>query len=181
MKDLTNATVEDVKAFHHKFYSPNNATLVVAGDIDKAAVKTMIEKYFGEIAKGEPIGMRKAMPVSLPATVKLYQEDNFAKVPMLTIVFPTEERYSKDAYALNFLGELMAGTKKSPLYTILVKNKKLTSRVMDRNGSQELAGSREFGQFIASSKVRTNSTLKSVAIFKTEMGKIPEGKYPGVC
>ncbi|MCK9638395.1 MAG: insulinase family protein [Prolixibacteraceae bacterium] len=141
MKDLTNATVEDVKAFHHKFYSPNNATLVVAGDIDKVVVKAMIEKYFGEISKGEPIGIRKAMPVSLPATVKLYQEDNFAKVPMLTMVFPTAERYSKDAYALNFLGELMAGTKKSPLYTILVKDKKLTSRVMARNGSQELAGS----------------------------------------
>ncbi len=141
MKDLTNATVEDVKAFHHKFYTPNNATLVVAGDIDKAAVKAMIEKYFGEISKGEPIGMRKAMPVTLPSTVKLYQEDNFAKVPMLTMVFPTAERYSKDAYALNFLGELMAGTKKSPLYTILVKDKKLTSRVMARNGSQELAGS----------------------------------------
>ncbi|MEI6275572.1 MAG: pitrilysin family protein [Prolixibacteraceae bacterium] len=141
MKDLTNATVEDVKAFHQKFYSPNNATLVVAGDIDKVTVKAMIEKYFGEIPQGEAIGKRKPQPVSLPATVKLYQEDNFAKVPMLTMVFPTAERYSKDSYALNFLGELMAGTKKSPLYTILVKDKKLTSRVMARNGSQELAGS----------------------------------------
>lgn len=140
MKDLTNATVEDVKAFHHKFYSPNNATLVVAGDIDKAEVKAMIEKYFGEIPKGVAIDKRKAMPVSVAKTIKLYQEDNFAKVPMLTMVFPTAERYSKDAYALNFLGELMAGTKKSPLYTILVKEKKLTSRVMARNGSQELAG-----------------------------------------
>ncbi len=141
MKDLTNATIEDVKAFHHKFYSPNNATLVVAGDIDKASVKALIEKYFGEIPRGESIAKRKPMPVSLPATVKLYQEDNFAKTPMLTMVFPTAERYSKDSYALNFLGELMAGTKKSPLYTILVKDKKLTSRVMARNGSQELAGS----------------------------------------
>ncbi len=141
MKDLTNATVEDVKAFHRKFYSPNNATLVVAGDIDKAAVKVMVEKYFGEIPQGEAVAKRKAMPVTLPATVKLYQEDNFAKVPMLTMVFPTAERYSKDSYALNFLGELMAGTKKSPLYTILVKDKKLTSRVNARNGSQELAGS----------------------------------------
>ena len=141
MKDLTNASVEDVKAFHQKYYSPNNATLVVAGDIDKSIVKAMIEKYFGEIPKGVQIGNRKPMPVSLPATVKLYQEDNFAKVPMVTMVFPTAERYSKDSYALNFLGELMAGTKKSPLYTILVKDKKLTSRVMARNGSQELAGS----------------------------------------
>ncbi len=141
MKDLTGATVEDVKAFHQKFYAPNNATLVVSGDINKAEVKAMIEKYFGEIPKGVTIEKRKAMPVSVAKTVKLYHEDNFAKAPMLTMVFPTAARYSKDSYALNFLGELMAGTKKSPLYTILVKDKKLTSRVNARNGSQELAGS----------------------------------------
>ncbi len=141
MKDLTGATVEDVKAFHKKYYSPNNATLVVSGDIDKAAVKVLIEKYFGEIPKGEPIEVRKPMPVKLASTVKLYHEDNFARAPMLSMVFPTVEDYSKDSYALNFLGELMAGTKKSALYTILVKDKKLTSRVSARNGSQELAGS----------------------------------------
>ncbi|MCE1200465.1 MAG: insulinase family protein, partial [Marinilabiliales bacterium] len=140
MKDLTNATVEDVKAFHRKFYSPNNATLVVAGDIDKKAVKEMVQKYFGEIPMGVTVEKRKPQPVVLASTVKLYQEDNFARSPMLTMVFPTVERFSKDSYALNFLGELMAGTKKSPLYTLLVKEKKLTSRVMARNGSQELAG-----------------------------------------
>ena len=141
MKDLTNATIEDVKAFHHKYYSPNNATLVIAGDFDKSEAKAMVEKYFGEIPKGIAIEKRKPMPVSLEKSEKLYQEDNFAKAPMITMVFPTAERYSKDSYALNFLGELIAGTKKSPLYTILVKDKKLTSRVSARNGSQELAGS----------------------------------------
>lgn len=112
MKDLTGASVEDVRAFHHKYYAPNNATLVVAGDIDKTTVKALIEKYFGEINRGETIEKRKPMPVTLASTVKLYQEDNFARMPMLTMVFPTAERYSKDSYALNFLGELMAGTKK---------------------------------------------------------------------
>jgi len=104
-------------------------------------VKAMVEKYFGEIPAGEKIEKRSPMPVSLVNTVKLFHEDNFAKAPQLTIVFPSAERYSKDSYALNFLGDLLAGTKKSPLYTVLVKDKKLTSRVMARNGSQELAGS----------------------------------------
>jgi zinc protease len=141
MEDLTSATVEDVKAFHKKFYAPNNATVVISGDIDKEEVKTMVAKYFGEIPAGTTIQKRGAMPVSLGSTVKLYHEDNFAKAPQLTMVFPTAERYSKDSYALNFLGDLLAGTKKSPLYVVLVKDKKLTSRVMTRNGSQELAGS----------------------------------------
>jgi len=141
MQDLANATVEDVKAFHKKYYSPTNAYLMVFGDINKEEVKALIKKYFGEIPGGGKIEDRSPMPASLASTIKLYHEDNFAKAPMLTMVFPTVERYSKDSYALNFLGELLANSKKAPLYSILVKDKKLTSRVMARNGSQELAGS----------------------------------------
>ncbi len=140
MEDLTGATVEDVRAFHEKFYTPNNATLVISGDIDTVAVKAMVAKYFGEIPSGEIIEKRKPMPVSLASTIKLYHEDSFAKAPQLTLVFPAVERFSKDSYALNFLGDLLANSKKAPLYTILVKDKKLTSRVMARNNSQELAG-----------------------------------------
>jgi zinc protease len=140
MEDLTAATVEDVKTFHRKFYAPNNATIVISGDINKEEVTKWIAKYFGEIPSGTTIEKRGPMPVNLGSTVRLYHEDNFAKAPQLTMVFPTAERYSKDSYALNFLGELLAGTKKSPLYVVLVKDKKLTSRVMTRNGSQELAG-----------------------------------------
>lgn len=141
MEDLTNATVDDVKAFHKKFYSPNNAVLVISGDIQPKEVKGWVEKYFGEIPKGAEVEKRKPMNVTLDKTIKLYHEDNFARAPMLTMIFPSVERYSKDSYALNFLGELLAGTKKSPLYKVLVKEKKLTSRVSARNGSQELAGS----------------------------------------
>lgn len=163
MQDLTNATVEDVKAFHRKYYSPNNAFLVISGDINKDEVKNMVSKYFGEIPSGEKIIKRTAMPVKLASTVKLYHEDNFARMPQLTMVFPSAERYSKDSYALNFLGELLAGSKKSPLYTILVKDKKLTSRVMARNMSQELAGS-----FMISVNANPGTNLNDVekAIFE---------------
>jgi zinc protease len=140
MQDLTNASVEDVKAFHKKFYSPNNAFLVISGDINKDEVKAMVEKYFGEIPNGVKVEKRGPMLPTLASTVRLYHEDNFAKAPQLTMVFPTVERYSKESYALNYLGELLAANKKSPLYIILVKDKKLTSRVSARNSSQELAG-----------------------------------------
>ncbi|NMC40204.1 MAG: insulinase family protein, partial [Bacteroidales bacterium] len=141
MEDLANATVDDVIAFHRKFYVPNNAFLVVSGDFDPASVKEMIEKYFGEIPSGEPVEKRGPMNVTLQETVRLYHEDNFARAPRLTIVYPTVERYSRDSYALNFLGELLSGGRKAPLYKVLVKDKKLTSSVSARNGSQELAGS----------------------------------------
>ena len=141
MEDLTNATVDDVKAFHRKFYSPGNAFLVISGDINLKEVKTMVDKYFGELPAGEKIEKRKPMPATLSTTTRLYHEDNFAKAPQFSMVFPTAERYSKDAYALGFLGELLSNSKKAPLYNILVKEKKLTSRVMAMNRSQELAGS----------------------------------------
>ena len=140
MEDLAYATVDDVKAFHRKFYSPNNATLVVSGDVNNEEVKQLIEKYFGEIPAGEPIEKRDPMPANLASTIKIYHEDNFARAPQLTMVFPTVERYSKDSYALNFLGEILSNTKKAPMYTVLVKDKKLTSRVSARNQSQELTG-----------------------------------------
>jgi zinc protease len=92
MEDLTSATVEDVRAFHKKFYAPNNATLVISGDINPEEVKTLVEKYFGEIPSGENIEKRGPMPAALASTVKLYHEDNFAKAPQLTMVFPTAER-----------------------------------------------------------------------------------------
>lgn len=140
MEDLMNATVDDVKAFHRKFYSPNNATLVVAGDINKDEVKAMVEKYFGEIPAGEPIEKRSPIPTSVSSTVKLFHEDNFARAPRLTMVFPTVEQFSKDAYALSYLGQLLSNGKKTPLYKVLVKDKKLTSGVSAYNMALELAG-----------------------------------------
>lgn len=141
MEDLTNATVEDVKAFHRKFYSPNNSTLVIAGDINKEEVKLLIDKYFGEIPKGEIVEKREPVPTTVSSTVKLYHEDNFARAPRLTMVFPAVEQFSKDAYALDYLGDLLSYGKKTPLYKILVKDKKLTSSVNAWNNSMELAGS----------------------------------------
>lgn len=141
MEDLTNATVDDVKAFHRKFYSPDNATLVISGDINKDEVKVLVEKYFGEIPGGEAVEKREPMPVSLASTVKLWHEDNFAKAPRLTMVFPASGNFSKDAYALDYLGELLSDGKKTPLYKVLVKDKKLTSNVMAMNRAQELTGS----------------------------------------
>ena len=140
MEDLFNATVEDVKEFHGRFYIPNNATLAITGDFDREQVIALVQKYFGEIPKGPDVAKLTPLPVTLPETKKLYHEDNFANAPQYTMAFPTPERYSKDSYALSALSDIIAGGKKSPMYSVLVKEKKLTSNVMARNGAQELAG-----------------------------------------
>ncbi len=140
LEDLQNATVEDVKEFYDKFYGPNNATLVLAGDFDTAEAKKMIEKYFGEIKRRQEVEPLKPQRVTLAETKRLYHEDNFATAPQLTMVWPTLEQYTDDAYALDVLGEILSEGKKAPLYKVLVKGKDLTSRTTAYNSSNELAG-----------------------------------------
>jgi zinc protease len=140
MADLFNAQVEDVKNFHNKYYIPNNATLVLAGDFDVETAKKLIEKYFGEIPHGNDVTDPAAVPYSLQATKKIYHEDNFAKAPQLRMMWPTTQEYSDDSYPLSYLGQLLSQGKKAPLYKILEKERKLTSSQNAYNNSQEIAG-----------------------------------------
>lgn len=140
MEDLANATIDDVKDFHKKFYIPNNATLVVSGDYEVEEVKALLEKYFGEIPAGEELTDPEPMNITLPETRKLYHEDAFARAPQYNMVIPTCEQHTKDSYALDALAQLLGTGKKSPLYKVLVKEKKLTSNVRAYNNSQEIAG-----------------------------------------
>jgi zinc protease len=140
MDDLFNAQVEDVKAFHEKFYNPNNATLVLAGDFDADKAKKLIQKYFGEIPRGADVSDPLPVPIKLSATKKLYHEDNFAKTPQFKMIWPTVEEYSEDSYPLAYLGQLLSEGKKAPLYKILEKERKLTTSYSAYNSSLEIAG-----------------------------------------
>jgi zinc protease len=141
LEDLSKATLEDVHDFHKKWYGPNNATLVVAGDYDVDQTKKWIEKYFGEIKSSDKVTDMDPMLVSLNETKRAYWEDNYAKSPELNMVFPTVQQYSEDSYALDLLGELLSDGKKAPLYKVLVEEEKLTPSVSAYQNSGEIAGS----------------------------------------
>ncbi len=138
--DLQNATVDDVREFYDKYYGPNNATLVLAGDFETEEAKTLIEKYFGEIKRRQEVPKLEPMPVTISETKRLYHEDNFATAPQLNMVWPTLQQYTDDAYALDFLAEIISSGKKAPMYKVLEKEKQLTSRFFAYNSSQEIAG-----------------------------------------
>ena len=157
MEDLKNASLDDVKSYYEHFYGPNNATLVLAGDFNPDSVKLLINKYFGEIKSHGEVASRTAMVPTLEKSVKLYHEDNFANVPELTLVWPVAPQYNKDAYALDFLAKILADGKKAPLYKVLVKEKKLTSRTVAYNYSKELAG-----EFTISIRANEGKTLKEI-------------------
>ena len=141
LEDLAAASLQDVYNFHAKYYVPSNATLIVAGDINTEETKKWIDKYFAEIKSGPAPSPLAVMPVTLKETVRSYCEDNLAKAPRLGMEFPTVEDYNKDAYALEFFGRIFSGSRKSPLYKVIVEEKKLAPSVMARQGSSEIAGS----------------------------------------
>ena len=140
MEDLLNATVEDAKSFHDKFYVPNNATMVLSGDFDPQEAKRLIEKYFGEIKSGEPLDDPKPQPVTLTETKRLIHLDNFARAGQLTMVWPTVEEYHPDSYALNYLAQLLSRGKKAPMYEVIEKEKKLASGPRASSDNMEVAG-----------------------------------------
>ncbi|HWR75036.1 MAG TPA: pitrilysin family protein, partial [Bacteroidales bacterium] len=175
MEDLANATIDDVKVFHGKFYVPNNATLVVSGDYDADEVKTLIEKYFGEIPAGGELQDPEPMNITLDETKKLYHEDLFARAPQYTMVFPAPQQFTKDSYSLDVLAQLLGQGKKSPLYKVLVKEKKLTSNVRSYNQSQELTGQFEIG-ITANPSTSLNDVEKAIyeAFARFETDKFTE-------
>jgi len=143
LEDLQNATVIDVKEFFNKWYVPNNVTLVISGDFEPEQAKEWVKKYFDEIKSGEKIAPLEAQPITLAETKSFYHEDNFARLPELTMTWPSVPQYTKDSYALDVLAQYLSEGKKAPFNKVLVEEKKVTSDVNMFNFGSELAG--EFG------------------------------------
>jgi len=119
---------------------PNNVTVTIAGDFDKAEAKAMVEKYFGEIPRGGDIAPYEAQPSSLTDSLSFYHEDNFATVPQLSVTWPTVEQYHPDAYALDILLSYLTVGKRAPLNEVLIDEDKVTSGVSGFNFTKEIAG-----------------------------------------
>ena len=140
LEDLQNASLDYVKEFFRRWYVPNNVTLVVAGDFDPVQAKKWVIKYFEEIKRGEAVNNMPKTPGSVPQTIKLYHEDNFARLPQLTMVWPTVEEYHPDSYSLSVLAQYLTQGKKAPFYKVIVEDKKLASSSSMFHRESELAG-----------------------------------------
>lgn len=140
LEDLDAATLSDVKEFFRRWYVPNNVTLTISGNFEPEEAKRLVEKYFAEIPRGQEVERMARAPITLAETKKLYHEDNFARLPELTLAFPSVEQYADDSYALDVLAEYLSQGKKAPLYKVLVEEQELTSNVSMFNYTSELAG-----------------------------------------
>lgn len=140
LDDLDAATLDDVKTFYRRWYVPNNVTLTLTGDFDVDEAKGLIEKYFGEIPIGPEVTPSEPRAAELDETVLLYHEDNFATVPLLTMVWPTVAQYDPDSYALEVLAQYLSVGKRAPLNEVLIDELQLTSSVETFDYPKELAG-----------------------------------------
>lgn len=137
MKDLDAATLEDVIAYNHKYYVPNNAVLVVAGDINVPDAKKMIEDYFGPIPKGEDVtrSYPKEDPILKEVRAKAY--DANIQIPASVISYRTPGFKERDAYVLDMISTYLSDGRSSKLYKKMVDDQKQALQVGAFNVGQE--------------------------------------------
>ncbi|WP_341220431.1 pitrilysin family protein [Polaribacter atrinae] len=143
MKHLDDATLEEFLAFNKKFYVPNNATLVVAGDIDIANAKSLIEAYFGPIPRGADIERTviEEEPITAPIAAKGY--DPNIQIPAIMTAYRTPSMKTKDSRVLDMISSYLSTGKSSVLYKKLVDTKKMALQAGAINLSQE-----DYGTYI---------------------------------
>jgi predicted Zn-dependent peptidase len=143
MDHLDAATLEEFQAFNKKFYIPNNAVLVVAGDFDKAQAKTWIQKYFGAIPKGTPITRQTFTEAPITETIKATFEDPNIQIPMVVAAYRTPSMKTRDARVLDMISTILSDGKSSRLYKKIVDDKKMALQIGAFSYNQE-----DYGTYI---------------------------------
>ena len=137
LEDLDAATLEDVQDFFETYYAPNNAVLVVVGDVDTDEVMKMIETYFGDIKASvlpPPVDISEPRQTEEKRVSKVYPK---APQPALAVSYHMPERNSPEYYAMGVITQLLLSGKDSRFYKKLVKEAGITSSV---NGGINLIG-----------------------------------------
>jgi zinc protease len=139
LDDLTAASREDVSAFFRRFYTPNNASLVIAGDINPAEARALVEKYFGTLKRGPEVQKVTPPRPILEKEKRVTMEDRVS-LPRVYMAWHTEPQYSSNDAPLDQLAFILAGGKGSRLYKSLVYEKQIAQDVSAFHPSRELAG-----------------------------------------
>ncbi len=137
MDHLDAATLEEFQAFNKKYYVPNNAVLVVAGDIDVVKTKKMIQDYFGPIPKQAEVTRVAIKEAPITKEIKGKYNDPNIQIPAIVSAYRTPSMKTREAYVLNMISTVLSDGKSSRLYKKLVDDKKMALQVGAFNVSQE--------------------------------------------
>lgn len=175
---LNSAKLEDFKAFNEKFYVPNNAVLVVAGDFEQKQAKEWIQKYFGPIKKGAAIKRETFVEKPITETIKATHIDPNIQIPMLVAAYRTPSMKTRDARVLDFISVYLSDGKSSKLYKKIVDEQKKALQIGAVGFNEE-----DYGMYILYGLPMTNFTNKDLLqeideeIVKIQTNLISERDY----
>lgn len=137
-EDLEAATLEDVKEFFRQYYTPNNATLSIAGDFDPAQAKAFVKKYFEAIPPGPPVAEVRGWIPTMDQEKRVRYED---RVELGRIVWSwhTPSRFQAGDSELSLAAKILGQGRTSRLYRRLVHEEKLAQSVFASQMSQQIS------------------------------------------
>ena len=167
MADLSAASLEDVKDFFRKYYAPNNAVIVVAGDVKTDSVRRLVTKYFSDIPRGPAISRMTPAPFTVRDTA-IVTEDR-VQLPRLYLGWHTVNNAHRDVAPLDILSYLLSGARNSRLTNSLVYQREIASSVSAFSDAKRLDGDYSIvatarpGQGLDSLKVAIDRELNRLA------------------
>jgi predicted Zn-dependent peptidase len=173
LKHIEDATMDDVKGFFKKHYCPSNAIICIAGNFELTKIKTLVEKWFGDIPSG--IKPARLLPQEPKQTLK--KEKTIERnVPSdaFYFAFKMPERKSLEYYIVDVLSDALGRDKSSRLYTQVQKEQKLVTEI-----NAYISGSLDNGLLVIEGKLSEGKTFNEVesAIWKV-LNEIKSEKLP---
>ena len=157
MEHLDAATLDEFIAYNKKFYVPNNAVLVVAGNFEIDDVKKKISDYFGPIPRGEEVPRINITEDPITAEIKKKFYDPNIQLPMGLVSYRIPSFKDRDAYVLDMISSILSGGKSSRLYKKMVDDKKVSVQVQAVNLSFE-----DYGIYVILSLPVGENTLQTL-------------------
>ncbi len=178
MEDLNAAQLDEFKAFFDKYYKPNNAVLVVAGDINKEDTKVLVKDYFGAIPSGPEVERVKIEEDPITETIVATEYDDNIQIPAKLFVYRTPSMKDRDAYVLDMISSLLTDGKSSRMYKNMVDDKKIALNVLAFARSQEDYGTYTIGALpLGGTELSTLANAMDNEISELKTNLISEREY----
>jgi len=129
MKDLEAATLDDVRRFFQTYYTPNNSTIAIAGDISPRDARALVQRYFGDIPRGPAVTRTPVPPLHLTTDVAAVLEDR-VQLPRVYDAWHTVKAFADDDATLDVVADVLAGGRSSRLYRRLVYELQIATDVV---------------------------------------------------
>lgn len=169
MRDLTAASYEDVVEFFQKYYTPANASLVVAGDIDLGEARRLVAKWFSDVEGRPQQPPRTVPPARLTSEERIVLEDR-VQLPRLYMAWLTPRLFAPGDAEMDLLGSVLARGRNSRLYKRLVYELQIAQDVSAQQSSSSLSS-----QFFITATARPGHTLAELEkVIQEEIDRLKE-------